>query len=187
MPHVVENDILIPEIRAILLEGRDVRFTPSGVSMRPFIEGGKDAVVLRHLPSVRVGDICLCDLGERYVLHRVIAVAPAQQLDAIPVQPAPAQQPDAISVQPAPAQQPDDTPVRQLNSSHCPQEAGITLQGDGVLEATEHCLASDIIGTVIRIENPHGRRKPLTRGRVWYLLRPLRKYLLKIYRYIIRL
>lgn len=174
MPHVVENDILIPEIRAILLEGRDVRFTPSGVSMRPFIEGGKDAVVLRHLPSVRVGDICLCDLGERYVLHRVIAVTPAQQ-------------PDAIPVQPAPAQQPDDTPVRQLNSSHCPQEAGITLQGDGVLEATEHCLASDIIGTVIRIENPHGRRKPLTRGRVWYLLRPLRKYLLKIYRYIIRL
>ena len=174
MPHVVENDILIPEIRAILLEGRDVRFTPSGVSMRPFIEGGKDAVVLRHLPSVRVGDICLCDLGERYVLHRVIAVAPAQQLDAIPVQP-------------APAQQPDDTPVRQLTSSHCPQEAGITLQGDGVLEATEHCLASDIIGTVIRIENPHGRRKPLTRGRVWYLLRPLRKYLLKMYRHIIRL
>ncbi len=150
MSHIVDNDILIPEIRAILLEGRDVRFTPSGVSMRPFIEGGKDAVILRHMPSVRVGDICLCDLGTRYVLHRVIAVTP---------------DPSSLTVHPS----------------------LITLQGDGVLLATEQCLASDVIGTVIRIENPRGRRKPLTRGRLWFYLRPLRRYLLKIYRHVIKL
>lgn len=150
MSHIVDNDILIPEIRAILLEGRDVRFTPSGVSMRPFIEGGKDAVVLRHMPSVRVGDICLCDLGTRYVLHRVIAVTP--DLSSLTAHP-----------------------------------SLITLQGDGILLATEQCLASDVIGTVIRIENPRGRRKPLTRGRLWFYLRPLRRYLLKIYRHVIKL
>ena len=150
MSHIVDNDILIPEIRAILLEGRDVRFTPSGVSMRPFIEGGKDAVILRHMPSVRVGDICLCDLGTRYVLHRVIAVTPA---------------PSSLTAHPS----------------------LITLQGDGILLATEQCLASDVIGTVIRIENPRGRRKPLTRGRLWFYLRPLRRYLLKIYRHVIKL
>ncbi len=150
MSHIVDNDILIPEIRAILLEGRDVRFTPSGVSMRPFIEGGKDAVILRHMPSVRVGDICLCDLGTRYVLHRVIAVTP---------------DPSSLTAHPS----------------------LITLQGDGILLATEQCLASDVIGTVIRIENPRGRRKPLTRGRLWFYLRPLRRYLLKIYRHVIKL
>lgn len=150
MSHIVDNDILIPEIRAILLEGKDVRFTPSGVSMRPFIEGGKDAVILRHMLSVRVGDICLCDLGTRYVLHRVIAVTP---------------DPSSLTAHPS----------------------LITLQGDGVLLATEQCLASDVIGTVIRIENPRGRRKPLTRGRLWFYLRPLRRYLLKIYRHVIKL
>ena len=150
MSHIVDNDILIPEIRAILLEGRDVRFTPSGVSMRPFIEGGKDAVILRHMPSVRVGDICLCDLGTRYVLHRVIAVTP---------------DPSSLTAHPS----------------------LITLQGDGILLATEQCLASDVIGTVIRIETPRGRRKPLTRGRLWFYLRPLRRYLLKIYRHVIKL
>lgn len=69
------NEILIPEIGRLLAEGYEVRFTPSGVSMRPFIEGGRDTVVLRQKEDVRVGDICLCKVGERFVLHRVIAVS----------------------------------------------------------------------------------------------------------------
>ena len=154
MTHVVANDILIPEIRAILMEGRDVRFTPSGVSMRPFIEGGRDAVILRHLPEVRVGDICLCDLGTHYVLHRVIALPPAS----------------------APAPAPSPAPA------FAPAAPTITLQGDGIIASQEHCTLADVIGTVIRIENPKGHRKPLTRGRLWWHIRPLRKWLLKFYR-----
>lgn len=69
------NEILIPEIGRLLAEGYEVRFTPSGVSMRPFIEGGRDTVVLRQKGDVRVGDVCLCKVGERFVLHRVIAVS----------------------------------------------------------------------------------------------------------------
>ena len=58
MPHQIANDILIPEMERMLNEGREVLFTPSGVSMRPFIEGGRDSVVLRR-PSapIRRGDI----------------------------------------------------------------------------------------------------------------------------------
>ena len=33
----IANDILIPEIERLLKDGKEVRFTPSGVSMRPFI------------------------------------------------------------------------------------------------------------------------------------------------------
>ncbi len=49
MVYVVANDILIPEIAQMLAEGREVRFTPNGISMRPWIEGGRDSVVLRRL------------------------------------------------------------------------------------------------------------------------------------------
>ncbi len=141
MKKCVNNDILIPEMADLLREGKDVRFTPTGVSMRPFIEGGKDVVVLRKLPTVSVGDIALAALQNTYVLHRVIAI----------------------------------------------QNNNITLMGDGNIGNTEHCTLADILGTVIRIENARGRRKPLTRGRLWYHIRPCRRILLKIYRKLLKL
>lgn len=131
------NEILIPEIGRLLAEGYEVRFTPSGVSMRPFIEGGRDTVVLRQKEDVRVGDICLCKVGERFVLHRVIAVS----------------------------------------------ENLVTLMGDGNLTGTESCLIGDVLGTVIRVEWPSGRQKCLTDGRIWRVLLPLRRILLKLYRH----
>ena len=74
MQHKVPNDILIPEIAKILNEGHQVLFTPGGVSMRPFIEGGRDAVLLKKADECRVGDILLCRVGGTYVLHRLIAI-----------------------------------------------------------------------------------------------------------------
>lgn len=159
MTKCVNNDILIPEMAELLHEGKDVRFTPTGVSMRPFIEGGKDVVVLRKLPDVRVGDISLAAINRpisnsaaiqsptaqrsniSYVLHRVISV----------------------------------------RNDH------VTLLGDGNIGATEQCTTSDILGTVIRIETAGGRRKPLTRGRLWYHLRGGRRIMLKVYRKWIKL
>ncbi len=141
----VENDILIPELARLLNEEKEVRFTPSGVSMRPFIEGDKDSVVLapmRRLP--RRGDILLARVtasaGRRtYVLHRLIRIE-------------------------------GDTYI---------------LQGDGNLMGEEQCKREEIIGQVIRIESPKGRRKPITRGIIWHALFPVRKWLLKIYRHSI--
>ncbi len=149
----IANDILIPEIERLLKDGKEVRFTPSGVSMRPFIEGDRDSVILSSLSrNPRIGDILLVRLESNspmsnvqspmsptFVLHRLVRIE-------------------------------GDT---------------LVLQGDGNLVGEERCGASDIIGIVKRIESPSGRRKPLTRGRLWYWLYPVRKWLLKIYRHSI--
>lgn len=139
----VENEILIPEMARLLASGKEVRFSPSGVSMRPFIEGDRDSVILTALNTPpRRGDILLAQVSTlcgntTYVLHRLIRI----------------------------------------------ENETYILQGDGNLAGEERCALGDIIGRVTRIENPAGRRKMLTRGRVWYALRPVRKWLLKIYRH----
>ncbi len=80
----IENDILIPELARLLAEGKEVRFTPSGVSMRPFIEGDKDSVVLSPLDSSpKKGDLLLAeatasDGQKKYVLHRLIDIEGAE-------------------------------------------------------------------------------------------------------------
>lgn len=144
MPHQIANDILIPEMERMLNEGREVLFTPSGVSMRPFIEGGRDSVVLRR-PSapIRRGDILLArcvrpDGSETYVLHRVLRVE---------------------------------------------KDGAVVLQGDGNLLGEERIRPENVLGIVIRIQWPSGRRKPMCRGRLWQTLMPVRRWLLKIYRH----
>lgn len=80
----IENEILIPELARLLAEGKEVRFTPSGVSMRPFIEGDKDSVVLSPLDnSPKKGDLLLAeatasDGQKKYVLHRLIRIEGAE-------------------------------------------------------------------------------------------------------------
>lgn len=140
-----QSDILLLEIERLLNEGKEVIFTPRGVSMRPFIEGGVDSVTLIKKPTVAVGDIVLAHIADRYILHRVY-------------------------------------PQSTLHNS--PSGAQLTLQGDGNLQGYEYCSAEDILGTVIEIRSPKGYKKPLTKGRLWRLLKPLRKYLLKIYRHL---
>lgn len=150
----IDNDILIPEISRLLNEGKEVRFTPSGVSMRPYIEGDRDSVILSKLNRPpRVGDILLAQVQTlcgrtTYVLHRLIRIE----------------------------NNPSAHTVHRTPSTYI-------LQGDGNLSGEEHCPYGDILGTVIRIESPSGRSKLLNRGRLWFYLRPLRKYLLKIYRH----
>ena len=148
----IANDILIPELARLLAEGKEVRFTPSGVSMRPFIEGDRDSVVLSPIVGQpRVGDILLVQIENNsqfsilhsqfstptYVLHRLIRI----------------------------------------------EGETFVLQGDGNLMGEETCTREGLIGRVTAIESPSGRRKPLTRGRLWHFLFPLRRWLLKIYRH----
>ena len=146
----IANDILIPEIERLLKDGKEVRFTPSGVSMRPFIEGDRDSVILAAVTaSPRIGDVLLASVQtqvgtQTYVLHRLVRIEKGTQGEAVYV-----------------------------------------LQGDGNISGEERCVYADIIGRVIRIEGPSGRRKPLTRGRLWYHMRRWRWFLLKIYRHSI--
>lgn len=134
-----QSDILLLEIERLLLEGKEVIFTPRGVSMRPFIEGGKDSVTLVKKPTLSVGDIVLAHIGERYILHRIV--------------------------------------------EHSIINSQLTLQGDGNLQGYEYCFSEDILGTVVEIRSSKGHRKPLTKGSLWRLLKPFRRYLLKIYRH----
>ena len=151
---LVENDILIPELARLLSEEKEVRITPSGDSMRPFIEGGRDSVVIAPLArEPRRGDILLArakaENGQTlYVIHRVLRIETST--------------PNTLH----------HTPYTYI------------LQGDGNIEGVETCSREDIIGRVVRIETPSGHKKPLTRGLIWQTLRPIRHWLLKIYRHL---
>ena len=69
------NTSFLTEIVRLLNEGRTVTFLAKGNSMRPFIRGDKDSVVLKRTTSISKGDIVLAFIDEnRYVLHRVIRV-----------------------------------------------------------------------------------------------------------------
>lgn len=75
MSHLIANAVLIPEMARFIREGREVTFTPGGVSMRPFIEGGRDSVRLVQPNTLRVGDIVLAEVDtQHYVLHRLIRI-----------------------------------------------------------------------------------------------------------------
>lgn len=58
----------------------------------------------------------------------------------------------------------------------------VVLMGDGNLQGFEKGRANEILGTVIEIVSPKGKHRKPTKGRLWYKLLPIRKYLLKIYR-----
>ena len=64
----------------------------------------------------------------------------------------------------------------------------VTLMGDGNLMGTEHCLIGDIKARVTHVVDAKKRTHYLYKGwrklaaKVWYWLRPVRRYLLAIYR-----
>lgn len=58
----------------------------------------------------------------------------------------------------------------------------LTLMGDGNIAGKEHCSAGNVLGTVSEIIRPSGRRIKPGPGRFWRRIRPLRRYILAIYR-----
>lgn len=73
----VANEILLEEVRRLLLEGKEVILMTKGGSMLPFIVGERDSVLLVHREGdiYRKGDVVLAEVEkERYVLHRVLAL-----------------------------------------------------------------------------------------------------------------
>ena len=73
----VDNHIFMQEIRRLFNEEgkKSVTFIVRGVSMRPFLEDGRDKVILAPPRKPRKGDVVLAEIMEkRYALHRVIAI-----------------------------------------------------------------------------------------------------------------
>lgn len=65
---------LMPVIREALSGGRNVRFSPLGVSMLPMLRQGRDSVVLSPLPGrLKKYDLPMYRRDDgQYVIHRVI-------------------------------------------------------------------------------------------------------------------
>ena len=62
------------ELLARLSEGKSVLFAPRGISMLPFIQGGRDKVLVRKEEEISIGDIVLVFHGNHLILHRVYAI-----------------------------------------------------------------------------------------------------------------
>ena len=64
----------------------------------------------------------------------------------------------------------------------------ITLMGDGNIRGTEHCTMADVKAVATHVVSERGRKRNLNNAwrragaRIWYWLRPFRRYLLYIYR-----
>ncbi len=61
------------------------------------------------------------------------------------------------------------------------------MMGDGNIRGTESFRREDILGRVIWIIKGNGRRVRPGNGRLWRMLLPLRRYILGIYRRIIKI
>jgi hypothetical protein len=73
----VDNHLFMQEItRMFSKEGKkSVTFIVRGFSMRPFLDNGRDKVILVPPRVPRVGDVVLAEIAEkRYALHRVIKI-----------------------------------------------------------------------------------------------------------------
>jgi hypothetical protein len=71
----VPNEILLPEIIRLTDEGHTVTLRVDGVSMRPFVEGGRDKALLTRSVNPQIGDAVLAEIFPgHYVLHRLVSV-----------------------------------------------------------------------------------------------------------------
>ena len=71
----VPNEILIPQIKSMIDEGKKVTFLVKGNSMRLFLADGRDKVLLVPCEKEKVkrGDVVLARVDRGiYVLHRII-------------------------------------------------------------------------------------------------------------------
>jgi SOS-response transcriptional repressor LexA len=70
------------------------------------------------------------------------------------------------------------------------EDGRVSLLGDGNLQMREHCSRNNVLAMVTHVIRPGGKRvsmqsrKAVALGRMWRMLLPVRKYLLKIYKKI---
>ena len=71
-----DDAMILSEAIRLVSEGIEVTFPVNGRSMRPFIEGGRDSVVLVRPTNVKPMDVVLAKTEDnRYVIHRVLEMA----------------------------------------------------------------------------------------------------------------
>ena len=66
----------------------------------------------------------------------------------------------------------------------------ITLMGDGNLQGREHCTVDGVKALAVQVVGETGKKRPLYGvcgnlcAKIWYMARPVRRYLLKIFRVV---
>ncbi|WP_407449064.1 S24/S26 family peptidase [Fibrobacter sp.] len=66
----------------------------------------------------------------------------------------------------------------------------ITLMGDGNLQGREHCKIDGVKALAVQVVGETGKKRPLYGfcgnlcAKIWYTARPVRRYLLKIFRVV---
>ena len=71
----IDDAQIIAEAIRLVNEGVEVIFPVKGWSMRPFIEGDRDSVLLVRPVGVKPMDVVLARIDEkRYVVHRILSV-----------------------------------------------------------------------------------------------------------------
>ena len=71
-----DDALILSEAIRLVGEGVEVIFPVNGRSMRPFIEGGRDSVLLVKPVDVKPMDVVLAKTEDnRYVVHRVLEIA----------------------------------------------------------------------------------------------------------------
>ena len=139
----LSDEFIMAEALRLVGEGRDVIFPVKGVSMLPFIIGGKESAVFSPVKKIKKGRVVLAyTSGGNYVVHRIIKI----------------------------------------------KDDDITLMGDGNLKGCEYCKLSDIKAEVNYVIGQNGKKRclntfwRLAAAFFWRILRPVRRYLLAIYR-----
>lgn len=152
MDMTVDNDTFFGCVLEFLKEGKDVTIPVKGASMLPLIREGKDTVVLEGVEG---------GTPEGMPVRRV---------------------------------KPYDIVLFRLNGKYILhrilyEEDGVfVIQGDGILKNKEYCPSDHIYGRVKfilrngnRPMNP-GSEKMMRLWRFWMWLKPLRRYILAVYR-----
>ena len=153
---VLTDNEIIEEVIRLVEEGVSVTLPVNGSSMLPFIIGGKESVILQKPVIVQS-------------------------------QSNPDQSSDWLKV--------GDVVLAWVDGNRYVVHRiiridgdRVTLMGDGNLVGTEHCSLSDVKAIATHVVDSHEQRHDLYTSRrkvgvrLWWLLRPIRRYLLAIYR-----
>lgn len=158
MDSAKKSDVFImAEAIRLVGEGVSVSFPVNGCSMLPFIVGGRDSVILEKPENLRVGDMVLAHAIPDNVLH----LKNAEKHYVI---------------------------HRIVALS----DENVVLMGDGNLVQREYCKRSEVYAKVVCVVQPNGKKCPTgafwerIAAKVWYILLPVRRYLLWIYRRVKR-
>jgi len=154
MDSAKKSDALImAEAIRLVGEGVSVTFPVNGRSMLPFIVGGRDSVILEKPDDLRIYDVVLAHAIPDNVAH----LENAEKHYVI-------------------------HRIVALSGED------VVLMGDGNLVQREYCKRSEVYAKVVCVVQPNGKKCPTGtfRGRlaakVWYILLPVRNYLLWFYR-----